>query len=225
MTRALPAALVALAAVLAAAADAAACPADAAERAAALRERLDDERASARRWRWYWAAGFGAASAAQLTGVLLEATPIGEYDAAAAASLKIGAAKSAIGMAARIVAPIRVPRPAITGDACADLAAAEAALARAAFSEKRSFWLNHVGGLALQVGGTLYIGLSVEDAWGDAAISFGLGWSVGLISTYTQPRGLWKMHRARERSPGGLTWQLTPLAAPRAHGLAISGTF
>lgn len=224
--RARAAALLALAAVLAAAApEAAACPADAAERAAALRERLDGERASARRWRWGWAAGFGAASALQLTGVLLERTPIGDYDAAADASLKAGAAKAGIGMAARIVAPIKVPRPAITGDACADLAAAEAALARAAASEQRSFWLNHVGGLAMQVGGTLYIGLSVEDAWGDAAISFGLGWTVGLISTYTQPRGLWKMHRARARSPDGLTWQLTPLAAPRAHGLAISGTF
>lgn len=215
--------VVAGALVLAGARAAAACPADAGERAAAIRERLDGERRAAARWRWGWAAGFGAAALAQTAAFLTETTPTGDYDDAADASMKVGAAKATVGMAARIVAPIKVPRPSVSGDACADLASAEAAFARAAKSERQSFWLNHVGGLALQVSGTLYIGLSVDDAWGDAAISFGLGWTVGLISTYTQPRGVWKQHRAG--GPGGVTWQVVPLAAPRTHGLAIQGTF
>jgi hypothetical protein len=202
-----------LALVAGAAAARASCPADAAERGAKLRERLDRERAAARRWRWGWAAGFGAATALQAAGVLAEYTPTGDFDESAETSLTVGAIKSAIGMTARIVAPIKVPRPAVTGDACADLAAAEAAMARAAFSEKKSFWLNHVGGLALHAGGTLYIGLTVDDAWGDAAISFGLGWTVGLISTYTQPRGVWKEVR------------VAPMVAPGAQGLSIAGSF
>lgn len=217
----------ALVAAMALAAPAAACPADAAERAAALRDRLERERTKAFRWRLGWALGFGAATAGQLALYATETAPLGEYDDAAEASLLAGAAKSFVGMSARIVLPLKVPRPSTSGDGCADLAAAEAALARAARSEQRSFWLNHLGGLALQLAGTLYIGLSVEDAWGDAAISFGLGYAVGLASTYTQPRGAWHLHRrgGLGGAAGGASWQVVPLASPRAHGLAIVGEF
>jgi hypothetical protein len=212
------------AAILPARASASSCGADAAERAASIRARLDVERGKASTWRWGWAAGFGALSGAQLTLALTETAPTGDFDEPVEASLYVGAAKSGIGMLARIVKPIKVPRPSETGDACADLAAAERALAITARSEKISFWLNHAGGLALQIGGTLYIGLAVEDAWTDAAISFGLGFTVGAISTYTQPRTIWKQERARMRE-GAVTWQLTPLLTPRAHGVGVVGTF
>jgi hypothetical protein len=132
----------------------------------------------------------------------------------------VGAVKSFVGLAARVVTPVKVPRPAVTGDACADLAAAQAALAKAARSERRSFWLNHVGGLALQVAGTLYIGMSADDAWVDAAISFGIGYTVGLASTYTQPRGAWREHRG-----GAESWQVAPLVTPHVRGLTVVGTF
>lgn len=206
---------------LAASAD---CPVDAAERGAAIRARLDGERTSLSRWRWGWAAGFGALSAGQFALMATETAPTGgEFTDADEASLLAGGVKSGIGMLARVVKPVKTPRPAVTGDACADLEAAERALAITARSEKISFWLNHLGGLALQIGGTLYIGLSVDDAWGDAAISFGLGYAIGSISTYTQPRGVWKYHRSREAA--AVTWRVTPLVAPRAHGLAVVGEF
>ncbi len=198
------------------------CAADAADRGAALRGRLDRERSKALKWRVGWGVGFGVAFAGQLALALTETAPIGEFDDAAEASLFAGAAKSFVGMSARIVTPVKVPRPAVSGDACADLASAEAALRRAASSERRSFWLNHVGGLAMQAAGTLYIGLSADDAWGDAAISFGLGYAIGLASTYTQPRGAWHEHR---RGQAAVSWQLTPMAAPHAHGLAVVGSF
>lgn len=200
------------------------CPADAAERAAQIRTRLDVERGKASKWRWGWAAGFGALSGTQLALAMTETAPFGEFDEPLEASLYVGAAKSGIGMLARIVKPVKVPRPSESGDACADLASAERALAITARSEKISFWLNHVGGLALQVGGSLYIGMAAEDAWTDAAISFGLGLTVGTISTYTQPRTIWKQERARARE-AAVTWQLTPMVAPRTQGLALVGTF
>ncbi len=200
------------------------CPADAADRAAQIRARLDVERGKASRWRWGWAAGFGALSGAQFALAMTETAPFGEFDEPLEASLYAGAAKSGVGMLARIVKPVKVPRPSQSGDACADLASAERALAITARSEKISFWLNHVGGLSLQIGGSLYIGLSTEDAWTDAAISFALGLTVGTISTYTQPRTIWKQERARARA-AAVTWQLTPMVAPRTQGLALTGTF
>jgi len=209
-------------AVTAGAGDAVACPPDAAERAAALRERLDAERARAARWRLGWGIGFGVAAIGQGALVLAEYTPLGDYDEAAEASLIAGTAKSLVGMGARVIRPVKVPRPKVTGDPCTDLAAAEDAFARAATSEKRSFWLNHLGGLALQIGGSLYIGLSVDDAWGDAMISFALGYAVGVTSTYMQPRGAWREHR---RAPEARTWHVAPLVTPHGRGLAIGGAF
>lgn len=215
------------AALLPASASASPCGADAAERAASIRARLDVERSKASKWRWGWAAGFGALSGAQFALAATETAPFGDFDEPLEASLYVGGVKSGIGMLARIVKPVKVPRPAESGEPCADLAAAERALAITARSEKISFWLNHVGGLALQIGGTLYIGMSAEDAWTDAAISFGLGLTVGTLSTYTQPRTIWKQERARARleGAGGVTWQLTPLVTPRAHGVGVVGTF
>lgn len=220
MIRALLVGALVIAAVLAG--EASACPTDAADRAAALRKRLDHERARAERWRWGWSVGFGVVAIGQGAMVIAEYTPLGEFDEAAEASLVAGTAKSIIGLGARVIAPIKVPHPTVTGDPCTDLAAAEAALARAATSEKRSFWLNHLGGLALQIGGALYVGLSADAAWDDAAISFALGYAVGISSTYTQPRAAWEEHR---RAPEARTWQVAPLVSPRARGLAIVGSF
>jgi hypothetical protein len=199
-----------------------ACPADAADRAAALRKRLDRERQSAARWRLGWGIGFGIASIGQGALVLAEVSPLGDYDEAAEAALMAGAAKAIIGLGARVITPVKVPEPRVTGDACTDLANAENALARAAKSEKQSFFLNHIGGLALHIGATLYIGMSADNAWDDAAISFVLGYSVGVASTYTQPRAAWHEYR---RAPEARTWQVAPLVSPHAHGLAVVGTF
>lgn len=202
--------------------DAVACPADAGARAAALRKRLDRERESAARWRLGWGIGFGIASIGQGALVIAEVSPLGDYDEAAEASLLAGTGKAIIGLGARVITPIKVPHPKVTGDACTDLANAEAALALAAKSEKQSFWLNHIGGLALQLGATLYIGLAADDAWDEAAISFAVGYAVGVTSTYTQPRSAWREHR---RAPADRKWQLAPLLTTHARGLAVVGSF
>jgi hypothetical protein len=202
--------------------EARACPMDADDRARRLRERLDRERARADRWRLGWGIGFGVAAIGQGVFVIAEFSPLGEYDEAAEAALMAGTGKAIIGLGARVITPIVVPEPKVTGDPCTDLASAEAALAVAARSEKQSFWLNHLGGLAVQLGATLYIGLTAEDAWDDAAISFAVGYTVGVSSTYTQPRAAWHEHR---RSSEARTWQVAPLLAPHARGLAVVGRF
>jgi hypothetical protein len=210
--------------ILGIAADAAAqtCPPDAGARAQALRKRLDGERHKAARWRLGWSIGFGVATLGQGALVIAQVSPLGDYDDAAEAAMIAGAGKAIIGLGSRVITPVKVPEPKVTGDPCTDLAAAELALALAAKSEKQSFWLNHLGGLALQLGATLYIGLSTEDAWDDAAISFVIGYTVGVSSTYTQPRAAWQEHR---RSPDKRTWQVAPLVTPQARGLAVVGRF
>jgi len=196
---------------------AAPCPGDAGQRAAAVRARLDQQRRAAFRWRVGWAIGFGAASVGQLA--LDEAgwNPFGTYDDGARQSYRVGALKSTIGLAARIVIPMRVPRPPVTGDGCVDLAAAEAARQVAARGQRRSFWLNHVGGLALNLAASAY--LVHAASWEDAAISFGIGWSVGLVSVYTMPRGAWRDQRT------SVEWQVTPVTGAGVRGVAVVGSF
>lgn len=223
MTRALVAlALVGALAATVADAIAQTCPPDAADRATKLRKHLDGEREKAARWRLGWGIGFGVATLGQGALVIAQVSPLGEYDEAAEAAMIAGTAKAIVGLGARVITPVKVPEPKVTGDACTDLAAAELALALAARSEKQSFFLNHIGGLALQIGATLYIGLAADDAWGDAAISFAIGYAVGVSSTYTQPRAAWHEYR---RQPAERTWHVAPLVAPSAHGLAVVGRF
>lgn len=199
-----------------------ACPPDAADRAAKLRARLDRERAKATRWRIGWAAGFTVLAGGQLALLLTETAPFGDFDDPARASLRAGTAKAVVGAASRALPGIKIPRLAVTGDACADLAAAEAALAMAAKTERKTFWLGHVGNLLVHGAGAVYVGLAADDAWDEAALSFGIGYAIGIAATYTQPRGASKEHR---REPDARTWHVAPLVTPRTRGVAVAWSF
>ena len=113
-----------------------------------------------------------------------------------------------------------------TGDACADLADATRALRESAHNEKEGFYLNHIGGLALPVGGALLLGFYF-DSWEEAAISFGLGYPVSLATTYTQPRRSWRAVRSGELTVAApaASWRLTPVHGRVYSGLVISGEF
>lgn len=208
--------------VLTATIDATACPPDAAARAASLRSRLDREHSSAQTWRFAWGSVFAVAAGGQLALLLTETALVGEFDDATRANLTAGVAKSVLGVASRVIPPIKVPRLAVTGDACADLAAAEASLAVAAKTERKTFWSGHFGNFIVHGGGAIYIGLSVDDAWDEAAISFGVGMLIGFVATYTQPRGAWHEHR---RAPEARTWYVAPLVIPDARGFSIAASF
>jgi hypothetical protein len=217
-------AIVAAAVILAFAADAAAqtCPPDAEARATALRARLDRERSKVTRWRIGWAIGYTVLAGGQLALVLTETAPTGEFDDAQRASLTVGTIKAALGAATRGLKTIKNPRLAVTGDACADLAAAEAAFELTARTERKAFFIGHIANLAVHTAGSLYIGLAEDDAWDEAAVSFLTGYAVSLAATYTMPRGAWKEHR---RAPEARTWHVAPLVTPHTRGFSVAWTF
>jgi hypothetical protein len=160
-----------------------------------LRAHLDREARRARRWDLAWALTFGTFAVAQGGMLAAEWVPGEEWSDDAEAGLQVGIVKSSIASLSHIVLRLKVERP--SGDDCASLARAVRETAR---HEKQAFWLNHAGSLLLNVGGLLYLGL-VEDAWGEGWKGVALGYPIGLISTYTQPRASW--HFAARLDDGG----------------------
>ena len=113
----------------------------------------------------------------------------------------VGAAKSTVGALVHAILPLRIREPATCDDA-------EAVLRKAARDERRLFFLNHIGGLALNAAGALLL-VHVQ-SWREGLISFALGYPVGLIHAYTLPRGSWHAVRAISVLPhdGGVTLTL-----------------
>ncbi len=173
------------------------CEAEAAD----LRVHLRAERDSAFWWNTGWAIAFGVAAAGQLTVALLELTPGGEFDRDNADTLYVGAAKATIGLASRLVLPLTIPVPVKLDDPCRDLASLRDALTLAGTRERRSFWLTHLGGTALNLAGAILLGYRRSFEIG--ALSFAIGYPVGLANAYTQPRRSWKKWR-REQA----TWSV-----------------
>jgi hypothetical protein len=209
-----------IATLLSGAAPAEACdPTEAGARAARLQTHLDRERRRARRWDNAWLVTFATATVAQGSARLAEWTPLGDYDDDAEAGLEVGTVKGAVATLAHVVLRLKIVRPERTGDPCVDAEAAERAFRASARNERRSFYLNHLGSFAFNVGGMLYLGLR-EDAWGEAALSTGIGYPVGLLAVYTQPRGVWKAERR-----GGIEATIGVARRRDFTGLVLAGTF
>ena len=170
-----------------------------------VRAHLDREARRARRYDLAWAITFGGLALAQGGLRAAEYSPLEEWSDDAAASLEVGIVKSSLGMVAHLVLPLKVERP--SGDDCAS---AHRALKATAHHEKQAFWLNHIGGLLVNSGGLLYLGL-VEDTWAEGLKSFALGYPLALLSVYTQPRASWH-------------FTVTPAADSGAQ-VTLSGTF
>lgn len=179
----------------AAPAPASACDAEvAAARVARIDAHLAREARRSRRWNVGWTLGFAGLAGGQLGLAAAEWTPIGEFDDAKRAGLHVGAVKAAVASVGRAVLPLRVARPRLTGDPCADLDAAERALRATAAAERRGFYLNHAATVAFGVAGLLVLGLHY-DTWEEGWMSVALGTPVGLLSTYTMPRASWRADR------------------------------
>jgi hypothetical protein len=221
-------AIAALIAVSAPTVAAAPCePAEAAARSTAIRRHLDEQAGRARLWDWGWGVGFAVVAAGQGGLIAAEWHPLEDYDDDTQAALTVGAVQSVLSAVPHAVMPLDIVRPAApTGDACADVAAAERALRETAGHQRTAFYLNHAGGVAFAVGGLLVLGLGYdtwEEGWKSAAISL----PIGLALTYTQPRGSWKaVRRGRFEAPGPVTsLRLAPARGPGFTGLALSGSF
>ena len=172
---------------------------DCGQEAAELHRHLESEASRARTWNTVWAILFGAAVVGQATLAIVEVDPLGgDYDDETRDTLIVGAGKATLALGSKVVLPLRVPAPALTNDACADVAIQRKALALASKREARSFWLTHIGGTVVYLAGATI--LTVRHSFKVGAISFAISYPVGPASAYTQPRRSWKLYRERQPS-------------------------
>jgi hypothetical protein len=174
------AAAISAAIVLAIATPAGACPDD------TIRGKLEREALRAHHWDLGWGLTFGAAAvgygAMAATGWEFGAT----LNHAQRDDLWLGAIKAGIASLSHVVLPVRIEQPG--GDTCADDAAAIHALEVSARHETATFWLSIAGGIALNGGGLLYLGVHDHD-WEQGLISAGIGTVPAILHTWTSPRG------------------------------------
>lgn len=167
--------------------------ADCVDEARELRVYLTKEASSARLWNTLWAIGFGTAAAGQVALALGEVKPIGEFDRAFEEQMYVGAGKATLGLAVRVVLPLRIAVPAAQADACADVVKLRAAIDKAGRKERRSVWLTLIGGTLVNLAGSAFL-WSRHD-FSTALQSFISGAIVGPISALTQPRCSWRLRR------------------------------
>jgi len=101
----------------------------------------------------------------------------------------IGAVQSALGALGQWVMPLRIDVPELTGDACADAKVLRLAAQRAGRQQRTNFWLGHAGAIVVNAVGSII--LAERTSWQNGAISFGIGYPIGLLHIYSMPRGSW----------------------------------
>jgi len=168
----------------------------------AVRTQLARDAARAHGWNLAWGLGFTGAS------ILQAAVAISPVSERVRDGMWVGAAKSTIGALVHAILPLRIREPSTCEEA-------EAILRKAARDERRLFYLNHFGGLALNTAGALL--LAHVQTWREGLISFAIGYPVGVLHAYTLPRGSWHVVRA-----------ITAISAVAHDGgvtLTVAGTF
>ncbi len=178
--------------------------------ASAVRADLQQESVRVDHWTLAWRITYTALAAGEL-GVAASGT-LGHDNAEAA---WVGGVKSALGALGQWFSPLRIEVPASTGDACTDRAALRAAAEHAAHDERRTFWVSHLGGLAVNLAGAAF--LAQQLSWQSGLLSFATGYPIGLISTYTMPRASWR--RVRE-----VTWTASLVTGRGQTALVVAGS-
>jgi len=182
-----------------------------------LRALLDGQARNARRWNLGWGIGFGVAALGQFGLAYAEYTPLGEYTEDTEAGLYVAGTKAALASLSHVILPLKIVRvPAATGDPCADVEAAERALRLTGKRERQSFFLNHAGALAANLAGLILLA-TVFDTWHEAWVGAAMGYPIGLIHAYTQPRRGWHWWR---NAPA-----VTVVHNEQMTGLALGGAF
>jgi len=191
---------------------------DCAAEATALRARLTADARHARHWDLGWELGFGAVTLGQAALAIAKVKPFGVFDEDYNELLIVGAVQSAFAFTAHLVLPLRIDVPPANADACADRAALRVALADAGTRERRTFWLNHAGALAVNLAGAIV--LTARRSIGVGAASAALGYPIGLLSVYTAPRGSWHEWRARRAA-----WTVGATVSKVGPSLWLAGQF
>jgi len=206
---------------------------DAATRQRYVARVLDGEIRHARRWHLVWGVGLGVLGAGQVALGVEPDIAFWEIDEAGQKVMYVGAAKSFIGAGSPVFTPLKIPRPRPPdqADPCTALAAAEAALIEAARKERNQVLLGHIGSAVLSVGSILVLGVGYGH-WKEAGFSVASGTAVGLVRTWTQPKGA--IHALRRYRRGEVArieaqprsrraWAIAPIAGGSWYGLAIAG--
>jgi hypothetical protein len=170
-----------------------------------VRAALRDEVTPIRAWTGGWTAGYLLLTTAQVAAA--PAVPADDRP-----DWWLGAAGSAVGLAAMLALPLGVIDDGLVfesyaralapaHDPCALLARGERWLAEGAADEAfGAGWVLHVGNAALNLAVGLVIGL-VWGHWLSAGINLGVGLAVGEAMILTQPTGLvdaWEGYRSAE---------------------------
>jgi hypothetical protein len=182
-----------------------------------LREHLAAQSDKAETWNLAWRLIFTGAAVGTAVVGYLDPFPSLQH------GLYGSAGKATIGALARWVLPLHIHVPAATGDACTDLAALRKEVKRVAKKEKQNFWLGHIGGIAVNLGGAAYV--YYYDGIGKALLSIAIGYPVGVTSNYTMPRATWKLYRSRESQWKPATATVTVLPTEHGWQAALVGTF
>ncbi len=156
-----------------------------------LRTFLIAEARRADTWNTLWALGFGAATVVQ---VAVARSELAASDALRREQLYVGAVKASIGLASKLVLPLRlhVSEPI---EACADVRALHKAVALAAKKERRSMWLTIIGGTTVNLLGSAW--LWIRHDFKTALPSFLSGLPVGPIGALTQPKGALRLYQKK----------------------------
>jgi hypothetical protein len=177
----------------------------------ALRAELERESRRVTRWNWAWRITYTTLAVGQFA-----VAASGEADRDTTQSLWVGGAKSSFGALGQWFSTLRVRVPPPTGDPCTDRSQLRLAAERAAFEERKAFWVSHIGGLVINLVGSAIIAERVS--FRDGAVSFATGYSVGLLSIYTMPRASWRRTRAA-------AWTAGVVTGGDRYALVVAGSF
>jgi hypothetical protein len=190
---------------------------------------LDDQKAQADRWDLTWSMIYGASAIVQTGFAVSDVNPLGPESEYTSMASFIGAGKATIAFLARTATPLRVTTVSkgqldAAGNDCVRRNVAVNALRATARREQRSFYVSHIGGLALHGAGSAI--LLAHGAKREAISSFVIGYLVGVLNIYLMPR--WSTKRLRKgdlsSSVGNLSF--SPMVDRHGGGsLAITGSF
>ncbi|HEY4056354.1 MAG TPA: hypothetical protein VGM39_07085 [Kofleriaceae bacterium] len=175
---------------------------DCAVESASLRAHLEYADDTTFSWNTAWTIGFGVAAVASFASALTEWNPLGKFDQNYKETMIVSGTKATIGVASRFTVPLRVHMPAHDADSCVELASLRKEALRLRKQERGSFWLTIFGGTALNLAGAGV--LWYRRSFSTGAISFAIGFPVGLASALTQPTRTWRLVDAQTTWSAGV---------------------
>lgn len=199
---------------------------DAATRMDFIRRTLADQTRRASFWNWSWR---GIYAGSTVLNVAISQT---SNDGSSTRAAYTDAAKSAVGVISKFVAPLRIEQVASDSqDGCRSLAEAEEALVQSARNEEfGKGLLTHAGVLGTNLVGSLVLAFGYGDSK-EALISGAVGALVGEVMIYTQPSGAiralqrYKVGNVPRPQSAGLSVGVVPMVEKDTVGLALNMRF